>query len=168
MKKTKHALVEQICSFLNKIGIPTKETIIEHATFLPGIHVEQGKIHYDRTKLVYPGDLLHEAGHLALLFPAERKNASGNIDPEGATNLNSLEPGVILWSYAALVHLRLDPKIVFHESGYRGSSQWYIENFTDGNYIGLPLLQWMGLAKSNEDQNDTALPFPCMLKWLRE
>ena len=41
------------------------------------------------------------------------------MDNNGQAKQNSLEIGVICWSYAALKHLELDPIIVFHEEGYK-------------------------------------------------
>ena len=52
----------------------------------------------------------------------------------------------IAWSYAASVHLQLDPSVVFHADGYRGGSQSLIENFTGGRYIAVPTLQWLGMT----------------------
>ena len=51
----------------------------------------------------------------------------------------------IAWSWAALVHLRLDPAVVFHQEGYRGGSQSLIENFSMGRFVGVPMLRWMGM-----------------------
>ena len=45
----------------------------------------------------------------------------------------------IAWSYAAAVHLGLDPAVVFHEAGYRGGSGSLIENFAQERYIGVPI-----------------------------
>ena len=73
----------------------------------------------------------------------------------------------MLWSYAASVHLELPNDVVFHPNGYKGSSQWLIENYTQQNYIGLPFLEWCGLTASNKnDQN--GIVFPQMKQWLRD
>jgi hypothetical protein len=82
----------------------------------------------------------------------------GNVG-EGDPQAMGQEIATILWSYAALNAMKLPPEVIFHPNGYKGASDWHIENFTSGNYIGLPLLQWMGLA--NED-------FPAMQRWLRQ
>ena len=78
------------------------------------------------------------------------------------------EIAAMLWSYAALTHLKLNPEIVFHPNGYKGSSSMFIENFTRGNYIGLPLLSWMGLCNVNVQDSDNEPIFPKMKKWLRD
>ena len=155
-----------ITQFLDTIGIPVTFKTLTEPTFLPGIHIENGVLHADKEKLLYPGDLLHEAGHLALTEPAKRSEITGNVEP-GEDKTASLEMGVICWTWAAVVHLKLDPKVVFHDAGYRGASNYYINMFSTGQYIGLPLLQWMELCKHQYDTSDLA-PFPHMVKWLRE
>ena len=80
-----------------------------------------------------------------------------------------LEMAAIAWSYAAAVHLNLDPAVVFHEEGYRGGAQTILENFQAGRYIGVPLLQYMGLtADAKRAQAINVEPYPHMLRWLRD
>jgi hypothetical protein len=79
------------------------------------------------------------------------------------------EMGAICWSYAALVHLGLEPNVVFHEEGYQGSSATFIRNFSEGNYVAVPLLQWMGLTLDTKQAREQGVPpYPAMLRWLRE
>lgn len=162
-----HALIDQIKDFIISIGLKAEEGEIPDSTFVPGIYILNGTIWFDRSKLTYPGDLLHEAGHLALMEPKKRPSATGDLEPGDDLKSDSLEIGAILWSYAALKHINLEPKVVFHDAGYRGSSEWYIENFESGNYIGLPLLQWIGLCKKSDDINNNLMGFPHMIEWLR-
>ena len=152
-------LINTLTQFLNQIGIPTKYTSIQESTFLPGIKIDKGILFIDQDLLKYPGDLLHEAGHIAVMTPKERDSISGNIEehkPEGQSD----EMAAILWSYAALKHLNIAPEIVFHPEGYKNDSKWLIENLEQGQYVGLPLLAWMGLTDSDS--------FPKMNYWLRQ
>lgn len=157
---------EKILEFIGQLGFKTESKRLSNDTFIPGIEIENGVIFYDDKLLQYPGDLLHEAGHLALMTTEARTKASGNLEPSdnGKMNADSLEIGVILWTWAAIKILAIDPKVVFHKEGYKGSSDWYIEQFESGNYIGLPLLIWLDLT----DDLEGAIPFPKMKKWLRE
>ena len=50
-------------------------------------------------------------------------------------------------------------EVVQGEAGYKGESQWLIEELNAKNYIGLPLLTWMDLC--------TAEDFPVMKRWVR-
>ncbi len=117
----------------------------------------------DPAKLSFPGDLLHEAGHLALLTEQQRNQVTGNVGDSGGEEL-----GAIAWSYAAAVHLQLDPCVVFHEHGYRGASESMLQNFADGRYIGVPMLQWLGLCLDEKSAVPLGVkPYPHMLRWLR-
>jgi hypothetical protein len=153
-----------IASFLARIGLPVEIGEIGQPTFLPGIHVEGGILRVDPPKLSWPGDLLHEAGHLALLSGERRRQVTGSVGDDGGE-----EMGAIAWSYAAAVHLQLDPAVVFHEHGYHGGGQSLCENFAEGRYIGVPMLQWLGLTLDAPSAGPLGeKPYPHMLRWLRE
>lgn len=148
--------------FLAEIGIPTQEVELTVDTFLPGILIENGGLLIDPAKLLYPGDILHEAGHLAVTPAAERAQLSGNV-MAGKPDQNGVDGEEIvamLWSYAASEAIGIPPEIVFHPSGYRNASNWILDNFRQGIYPGLPLLVWMELT--------TTEGFPKMTRWLRE
>lgn len=144
--------------FLNEIGLPTRETVLESPTFLPGLDIRDGVLCYDPQRLLYPGDLLHEAGHIALTPAAQRASLNGNIT-EAHPERQGDEMAVMLWTYAACRHLNMAPEIVFHAEGYKGENEWLLENYGQGTYIGLPLLKWMGLTDEQ---------FPAMRGWLRD
>jgi hypothetical protein len=161
--------LDSIVRFINDIGITCQELkLSEEPTFLEGMKIEGGTLLYDIHKLKHAGDLLHEAGHIALELPSRRLHLNDNADA-GKPSSESVELGVILWTYAASKHLNLPLEVVFHAEGYKGDSAYLIETFETGVYIGLPLLQWMGLTADTQSvKNNTAAPFPTMIKWLRE
>ncbi|HEX7151006.1 MAG TPA: hypothetical protein VF618_05920 [Thermoanaerobaculia bacterium] len=146
--------LSRIVPFLRSIGIPVRCTDLAEPTFLPGVTLSRGALLYDPARLLHPGDLLHEAGHLAFALPSVRATLSG----AGAFDLGE-EMAAIAWSWAALVHLRLDPAVVFHGGGYRGASHAFIENFSARRFVGVPLLQWAEMTTEKE--------FPAMRCWLR-
>lgn len=164
----KQPLLEKCIIFLNEIGIKTLFKPIAPGSFLPGLSIENGMILIDLEKLAYPGDILHEAGHIAVVPAAERHELNAeNI--ENRTQREAEEMMAIAWSYAAAVHLGLDPHFVFHDHGYRGGGSNIAENFMQKKYFGLPMLQWIGLTK--DEKNAAALhidPYPHMIKWLRD
>lgn len=148
--------------FLEAIGLPVRFEAIPHPTFLPGIEMRSGGLTIDRCRLLYPGDLLHEAGHLALMDAARRAQTAGDAGPDGGE-----EMGAIAWSYAAALHIGLDPRVVFHEHGYKGASDHIASNFAEGRYLGVPMLQWKGLALETRIARERGLPgYPQMLRWL--
>lgn len=161
--------VQKVVSFLENIGISVGFSALSEETFLPGIFAENGKLIIDLDKLKYPGDILHEAGHLAVLEPNERKVYSGNFgENKSKQNAAGDEIAAIAWSYAALVYLELPLNFVFHNDGYKGDAAFLVKNFESGQYLGLPLLQWMGLCLDNQNaEKNQKKPFPYMLKWMR-
>lgn len=159
--------MQKVLPFLTEIGIEVIERELD-ATFLPGLSLGPDCIYIDYDKLLYPGDILHEAGHLAVTASSERKlvgtsEISANWPTQGE------EIAAILWSFAAMNHLKLPLNFVFHPNGYRNASDWYISNFSNQTYIGLPLLEWMGLCLSENRAAKEGKPaFPTMLKWVRD
>jgi hypothetical protein len=159
--------VRKVLQFLEEIGLDVIEKQIE-PSFLPGLELGPNCIYIDYDKLLYPGDLLHEAGHLAVTTSEERKLVGTcQISPDWPTQGDEI--AAILWSYAAVHHLQLPLEFVFHPNGYKNASDWFISNFNKGNYMGLPLLEWMGLCLGNERaEKEQKSPFPVMQKWLRD
>lgn len=154
---------ERIVAFLREIGLVVASGEVAGSSFLPGIEVIPGGLRVDVANLAHPGDLLHEGGHLAVTSPAKRAAAHGDV---GGTA--GQEMAAIAWSYAACVHLGLDPAIVFHPEGYRGGSQSLIENFTTGHYLGVPMLQWYGMAVEPHRAASGQPAYLTMLCWMRD
>ena len=156
-------VVARIVAFLREIGLEIQSGVVEGATVLPGINVDRGVLVYDPARLKFPGDLLYEAGHLAVKAPAERRQAASDLGGDPAEEMMA-----IAWSYAAILHLQLPPDVVFHAEGYHSGSQSIIENFGAGRYFGVPMLQWLGLCWDEKRAKEVgAAPSPSMIKWLR-
>src|SRR5687768_12529171 len=154
-------LTEKLAAFVRGVGIEVRAATLDEPTFLPGLDVRYGALLIDEARLTYPGDILHEAGHIAVSDPAERKQEK--LTP----NLGD-EIAAIAWSYAALRFLDLDPAVVFHEGGYRGGSRAFIENFSTGHYVGVPLLQLYGLTVEPRLAAAQGVDsYPHMLGWVR-
>ena len=155
---------KKMADFLNEIGIEVTSGKFEEEEVLPGILINDGIIVVDESKLLYPGDLLHEAGHIAVKPSSERKKIRVNCGNDPAEEMMAMA-----WSYAALVHLNIPPDVVFHEHGYKGQAQQLIYGFQNGYYIGLPMLQWVGMSADNQNAPGLGVePFPKMIKWLRD
>ncbi len=155
---------EKIIQFIQEIGIQVVETELPDDCFLPGLAIEKNTILMDSKRLKFPGDLLHEAGHLAVT-EAELRPLIGTAEMDPSWPSDGDELAAILWSYAALKQLDLKPEVVFHPEGYKNESEWLIQQFQNENYIGLPLLEWMGFCSISEKGG--VMPYPNMLKWLR-
>ena len=164
---------DSILDFLRGIGLPISESSVAEGSFLPGIAVQMGGLVVDRATLRHPGDLLHEAAHLAVMPPAARATACGVVEGDGGDEMAS-----IAWSWAALVAIRLPPEVVFHPEGYRGGSASIVEDFGEGRYFGVPLLAWWGMTDDPDQRrraraagvspdDDERFVFPAMRHWLR-
>jgi hypothetical protein len=151
-----------ILAFLDRIGIRAEAEAVPEDSFLPAITIRDGALLFDPARLEWPGDLLHEAGHIAVTDPALRPTLC-DVPSDPAE-----EMAAICWSYAAALEIGLDPSVVFHEHGYRGDGAWLTETFTGGSYIGLPMLHYLGLAADRRRAEELGVaPFPKMLRWLR-
>jgi hypothetical protein len=157
-------LTSKMAGFLLSIGLATAPAVLDASGFLKGLMINHGVLLIDEVRLTYPGDLLHEAGHLAVIPGETRKRLHGNVGVDPGE-----EMAAIAWSYAAALHLEIDPAVVFHSGGYRGGSQAILENFSQGRYVGVPLLDWLGLTAGKKNAERLHVPpYPHMLKWLRE
>lgn len=157
-----------ILAFLEAIGIGVREGQVGPDSFLPGVRVERGALVYDRGHLRWPGDLLHEAGHIAVTPTAGRARLDDRIQAEYAVP-HAGEVEAIAWSYAAIVHLRLDPAVLFHAEGYRGQSQALLSTFAYGVYPGAYGLMQAGMTLVGSEAAAAGLPsYPHMLRWLRD
>jgi hypothetical protein len=149
---------DRIAAFLREIGIPVSAADLPDS-FLPGLAIDGGGLLVDEPRLEYPGDLLHEAGHIAMAPPAVRTAMSGSLDDVPGLDTATLEWAAIPWSYAAALEIGIDPAVVFHDGGYHGHSAGLLSNFRIGVPIGVHLLVDAGMT--------TPEAYPKMQLWLR-
>lgn len=154
--------LEQVLDFFRAIGIRYQLEPLPASGFLPGVLIKNGTLLIDPEHLSYPGDLLHEAGHIAVMPEASRHLLNDNVN-ESAGQGPAEEMAAIAWSWAALLHLNLPPQFLFHPAGYKGGSDSYIEAFTANSGFGHPMLSWYGMCKPA----GTEAGYPQMNLWLR-
>ncbi len=161
-------ILQDILGFLGQIGIAVREGDVREDPFLPGVRIACGELVFDRERLRWPGDLLHEAGHIAVTPLLLRANLDDKIETESrAANAGEIE--AIAWSYAAIMHLQLDPEILFHAGGYRGQSRGLLFSFALGVYPGAFGLAQAGMTLIGQAANSAQVaPYPHMIRWLRE
>jgi hypothetical protein len=161
-------LLKRATDFIESIGIKVYYQSLEGDTFLPGLSIDKGCIYIDSDKLKHPGDILHEAGHIAVVPAIERVELSA--DTIGSRKENAAEEMMaIAWSYAACKHLNIDPYFVFHETGYDNGGHHIADQFNQGHYFGVPMLQYVGMTAEVRMAERLNLPaYPVMSKWLRE
>jgi hypothetical protein len=158
---------EKCIVFLNDIGIKTIFTEIEPDSFLPGLTIENGMIIIDLNQLKHPGDILHEAGHIAVIPAADRSRLTATTIIN-RTNREAEEIMAIAWSYAVCIHLDIDPYFVFHTEGYKDGGDYIVESCGNNSYFGLSMLQEIGLTADEKNARRLNIfSYPNMIKWLR-
>jgi hypothetical protein len=154
------ALRERVLGFVRGLGIAVRDARPGEEGFLPGLAIRCGAIVVNAARWEHPGDLLHEAGHLAVITPEERIVKS--LAPTPAD-----EMAAIAWSYAAAVHLGVAARTLFHDA-YKAGGESLAENFANGCYFGTPMLAYYRMTiEPRRASSDGPPPYPHMLRWLR-
>ena len=160
-------LTDRISAFLTGIGIPVEAAEVPEGTFLPGVTLDRGRVLVDEARLAFPGDVLHEAGHVAVAPPAVRESLTGSVSVPGL-DPNRLEWAAIPWSYAAALAIGIDAELVFHGGGYHGHAPGLLLTYRSGGMVGVNLLEEAGMAAGPALAAELGVPpFPHMLRWLR-
>jgi hypothetical protein len=158
-------LMEKMVGFLRSNFIGVKFTTLPEETFLPGLYIDCGQLLIDVSRLTYVGDILHEGGHIALMNPKERSVLAGSLT--GHEHAEATEMMVMAWTYAACLHLDIDPAIVFHD-GYKSGGEHTLANFRAGRYFGVSMLQWLGMtSQENGAGLNAEAIYPNMKYWVR-
>src|SRR4051794_5948172 len=91
----------KLAAFVRGVGLAVKPAVLAEPTLFPGLDIRSGAVLVDESRLRQPGDILHEAGHIAVTDPAKRMDE--RLSPTGGEELSALA-----WSYAATRHLGLE------------------------------------------------------------
>jgi hypothetical protein len=146
------------------------ESLFEKS-LLPGVDIRNGVLIIDIEKLVWPGDLLHEAGHIAVMPAALRGQMSGELS-QGPSAPHAGEVEATAWAYAACTAIGLPPETLFHEGGYQGQSAGLIFTYGCGVYPGAAGLAAAGLTRVAPSVLAASVSpqgaYPKMMRWLRE
>lgn len=156
------AAAARILPFLEEVGIEVDWIGAHKEQLLDGLAIVGGRILIDPETPVWPGDLLHEAGHIAVVDAADRPTLGPLVaDPTD-------EMATIAWSYAAAFSCDLSLRHLFHDGGYRGDSAALITSYATGRYIGAPMLGLYGMTADLRTALAEGLPaFPVLSRWLR-
>ncbi|MBB3034764.1 hypothetical protein [Alteriqipengyuania lutimaris] len=150
-------------AFLDHVGIEV-DWIGEgdETQLLDGLAILGGRLLVDPDTPIWPSDLLHEGGHIAVA-PSDKRATLGPLEPDPTDEMMA-----IAWSFAAARQCHLPLKHLFHSGGYREDGAKLIQSFATGHYIGAPMLGYYGMCADMQ----TALAqgvasFPNMIRWLR-
>jgi hypothetical protein len=169
--------LEAAFTFCKAIGIPI-EWKAGVSGFVPGIRIEQGVILVDRG--AKPGDLLHEAAHLAIMPSSFRSKASTNLhqafksmmdclnehDPESAIAIAIMQCGdteATAWSWAAGKACGIPDELIITDSSYDGVGAEIRTMLSLKGYLGINGLSRAGFCRVRGDN-----AFPHMNKWMQD
>ena len=151
----------QNAAFLDGIGIELEAARVD-GSVLPGMTVFRGRVRIDPAVPGYPGDLLHEAGHVAVCDPAKRASLEWLEANPGE------EMAAIAWSVAAARACGIPLEVLFFDDGYLGAAESFRENFAANRTLGVPMLAWYGMTAEVHRAKERGIPaFPAMTRWLR-
>jgi hypothetical protein len=148
-------IVESMVTFIADVGVASHYAAHGAPTVLPGLAIDQGTLLIDIELLTWPGDILHEAAHIALTPPQRRPLLGGRLAITPAEEMAALA-----WSYAAAVAAGIDPSLVFHDGGYPMGGAGLHAAFASSDASsapGVPMLRWYGMTDA----------YPTMTHWLR-
>ncbi|CBS91611.1 hypothetical protein [Azospirillum lipoferum] len=183
--------LEPMVGFLRSIGIGVEYGEGAKGGFLPGVNIHAGVIHVDPDTLVGSGDVLHEAGHIAVVprayWPRLNRDLQGDAraqvaaaeqagDPAAVHLRRAAESGELMaqaWSYAAALHLGYSPACVFfpgsyYHEPYEGDHPTHVW-LESGTHFGPVMLAQAGITGFSgivgAAWNNGLPPFPQMSRW---
>lgn len=164
MPATHSEYLPAIVAAVETVGIPVQWGPVTDGLLLPGIWIENAGLTIDTDRLLFAGDVLHEAGHLAVMAPGDRAAARGTLPEDGGQEIAALT-----WSYAMALEFDLPLDVVFHDA-FKANGPWLRKTFSEGCILGQPLLQyWQMTRMAGAEPHFDGLPaFPKMGKWLRD
>lgn len=175
------AMLKKVVDFLSSIGIPVfkSTSTLKHGFengVLDGVLIVNGEIHYNSKATI--SNILHEAGHLAVLPEQYRKLAnhdiqkiqlqmldeSSGIDPESdlwRAIIQTGDPEASAWAYAAGKHLGLPEKVIIEDTDYGDDNGKHIRLALSMNsYFGINGLRNSGMVESVKK-------YPEMIRWVQ-
>ena len=174
----KEAILKTV-TFLSKIGIKTNER--PKATgFLDYVIIENGQIFYDPNNATV-NDILHEAGHIAVLPSPVRNKANNNLNsvydiicqnakkhfdirnpdsPESRAYLQCGETEATAWAWAAGKAIGLPKEIIIEDSDYENEGENMRTMLSLNSYYGIN-----GLVAGN--MVESVKSYPKMIRWLQ-
>jgi len=178
--------LHKVCEFLTEIGI--ENSIVEGANgHLKHVDISEGKLLIQ--PICFPGDVLHEAGHVAIMPSRWRHLLTGDIrhaikqmfveldgmnlhpdDPLSRAAIQCSDPEATAWGWAAGLYLKL-PKhfIINHDplSGDYGGEGWVVaEQLEFRSYIGINGLSHAGFCCPRIPMAGKPV-YPELARWLQ-
>jgi hypothetical protein len=155
---------QRCLDFLERVGIEVDWLGEEEGErLLDGLAIVEGRILIDPEVPVWPSDLLHEGGHVAVC-PPEQRATLGPLVPDPVDEMMAIG-----WSYAASRECDVTLAQLFHSGGYRTDGPALRQSFSVGACVGVPFLEQLGMCTSDLSLAlAQGVPtYPGMIRWLR-
>jgi hypothetical protein len=177
----------KVSAFLNDIGLPTIEDDHVDDGQITGIRIVQGVLHYDARALA--ADLLHEAGHLAIVPTRFRSWLDDDVSigvckmvqcamdeqwepdsPQYRAVIQTGDTEATAWAWAAGEHLGLLPHEIINTrdpKAYDGDAVGVIIMMQMRAYLGIHGLQHAGFCRAKHWGFSTLPVYPKLAFWLQ-
>ncbi|MBS7671678.1 hypothetical protein [Croceicoccus gelatinilyticus] len=176
----KDADLEKVAEALLEIGL---EVVWDESAsgFLEGIEIRNGVLHVSRSAVA--SDLLHEAGHLAIMPPIIRRQVTGDVEdaahavdaiyeahrgndaflesPLMRALLQMSDTEATAWAYAFGLRCGLAPDQIIRGSTYDGAGDEIRLMLGMNCYLGIHGLKAAGFIENTKQ-------FPELRKWLQD
>ncbi|MBU2767240.1 hypothetical protein HAP94_13925 [Acidithiobacillus ferrivorans] len=150
--------------------------------FLPHVCIDQGTIQATREVLL--GDLLHEAGHLAVMPARFRPLMSGNLyrslreisaqledaapdNPDLLGFINADDQAATAWSWAVGIHLGMDPLCIIESAAFGGEGDDIRLLLSVNQHYGIHALQASEFCAVRKISAAGRPVFPHLAFWLK-
>lgn len=160
--------------FLNSIGIKTHK-VSSAVGFLNEVRIDKGEIQYtDKASI---SNLLHEAGHLAVLPENYRSEAEDDItkiqikmldenldmEPDSESMRILLQAGeteATAWAYAAGIAIGIPSEVIIRAEDYDHDGEQIRLCLSMRSYLGINGLRNSGMISAVKE-------YPVMVRWLQ-
>jgi hypothetical protein len=182
--------LQTMLTFFDDIGMKYEEDANASGGPIDGIYINHGTLRFNRHARNIEANLLHEAGHVAIIPAQFRDQAEGDLEgiseiarkylddnPNGAgihedpvirMLIQVGEAEAIAWTYAVVVHLNLDLRQCF-EIGFptiddKDGSTVSLR-FKMGDHYGIHGLKHAGMTDLPQAKTDFS--YPKMHRWMQ-
>ncbi|MGY3581777.1 hypothetical protein ACVIGB_000152 [Bradyrhizobium sp. USDA 4341] len=176
-------MFDKAASFLEAIGISVR---IEQGArgFLNQLRIEGSGLVVENNDSEIVGDMLHEAGHIAVIPSLFRGQLTADVDdvapimaqyvkdnpncmawpedPIARAIMQSGEQEAIAWSYAAAHHIGIDTRLPFAQ-GFDGNGQEIHDMLAIGCHLGIHGLFHAGMTQLPRQVHG----YPKMKRWMQ-
>lgn len=173
-------MLDKVVAFIDSIGIPIQKGKVPKSSFLPNIAIKRGGIVYNDE--VCTADILHEAGHLAIIPLQYRDICSGDMDKSAQKIWNKAQKNghmeidtpifrqliqaseceAIAWSWAAGKYIGLaDEEIITDDPRhFNGEGEEIREYLSLNSHFGINGLRAGGML-------DSVKSYPQLTRWVQ-